>query len=141
MIRISPQLLPVNGAETRSSIAAVPELPERRLTASDCPTAVQTPGVNTPASRRSTPASPTSFSPSVSSCDAPLLALVGESESVMPAPGMLLAPKLTCASATPAGSVVAVLQHGGESWLISQVWPIVEPESIQCLSDSVGEVV
>src|SRR5205814_8737466 len=67
MILIVPQFESVNlPGPTRSSIAAVPESPELRLTASTCPKFVQVPGVNTPALVRSIVASPNSLFCSVS---------------------------------------------------------------------------
>src|SRR5215471_3074444 len=90
---------------TRSSIAAVPELPELRLTPSAWPNAVHTPGVKMPAAVRSTPASPNSLTPSVSLAGATVSA-TGTS--------------FTFASAKPeAVRGCAGPQQGALSWLMS----------------------
>src|SRR6516225_789809 len=104
---------------TRSSIAAVPELPELRLTASAWPNAVHTPGWKMPAAVRSIPASPNSLTPSVSP--------PGATESVTDC-------SFTCASAKPeAVRSLAGPQQGGLSWLMSHA-----PEVTQRRTDSVA---
>src|SRR5262249_48634420 len=85
---------------TRSFIAAVPELPDERLTPSAFPNAVHTFGEKTPAAVRSTPASPNSLSLSVWVPVGPIVSVTD-------------VPVLTLASAKPlALRFTAVPQHG-----------------------------